>query len=223
MRRQASGERASLAAGVSAALLELICCASGFAASAVGAGSSSDDIRDIRGPKWVLPDWLLPTLVAAGVLVALCVFGAWRWRRRARRPHPLLPYEVALKRLADSRMLMQPSSAKEFSVAVSDIVRSYIEQQFAVIATLRTTEEFLLDLRESPTPSLAAHRPLLSEFLHQCDLAKFAGVAPTMQTMESLHQSAFGFVSETGRSAMAAESGKEPGDSLQAHDSLPST
>ncbi len=174
--------------------------------------ASSEDIRDIRGPKWTFPDWWIPAVIAAGVVVALATFGAWRWSRRRRRPGELLPFELALRRLEESRMLMQPASAKEFSIAVSDIVRGYIEQQFKVTATLRTTEEFLRDLLGSSNASLVSHRELLSQFLHQCDLAKFAGMVLTIQSMESLYQSACAFVGETGRI-----SSSEP------HDSIPAT
>ena len=177
------------------------------------AATSAEDIRDIRGPKWVLPAWLIPVLVAAAVLLALVVF--FGWRRRRRRPRNLLPFELALRRLEDSRSLMQPARASDFSVAASDIVRTYIEQQFNVTATLRTTEEFLRDLVESSNASLASHRALLSEFLHQCDLAKFAGMTLTMESMESLYRSACAFVSETGRHSGIP--------STEPHDSLPPT
>ncbi len=82
---------------------------------------------------------------------------------------------------------MDPASAREFSIAVSDIVRQYIEVAFHVTATHRTTEEFLHDLLETSNAALAAHRGLLAEFLNQCDLAKFAGVSLSRQIMESLH------------------------------------
>ena len=94
---------------------------------------------------------------------------------------------------------MQPEDAREFSIAVSDVVRRYIEERFAVTATHRTTEEFLHDLLESSHAPLARHRALLSEFLQQCDLVKFAGMSLTLQNMESLHHSARAFVLETAK------------------------
>jgi Domain of unknown function (DUF4381) len=167
--------------------------------NAVGPSEPAEDIRDIRGPKYVLPPWLIPALVAAAIVLAFGVYGVVRWRRRRRRPRALLPFEIALQRLEEIRTLMQPASAREFSIAVSDIVRRYIEQRFDVTATHRTTEEFLHDLLESSNPSLARHRGLLSEFLHQCDLVKFAGLSLSTQSMESLHQSARAFVLETAK------------------------
>ncbi len=195
-------------------------------AGGVVAGDPSEDIRDIRGPKFILPWWLVPALLAAGMMLALLGVGAWRWLRRRRRPRALLPFEVALQRLEAIRPLMQPQSVREFSTAVSDIVRSYIELRFDLIATHRTTEEFLRDLLESSKESLVRHRTLLSDFLQQCDLVKFAGISLAPQTMESLHHSARAFVLETAKlEAPAAHAAPRPtgNNTVEAHDSLPST
>ncbi len=159
----------------------------------------AEDIRDIRGPKYILPAWFWPALIGAAVLLGAACYGVWRWLRRRRRPRPLLPFEAALQRLEEIRALMQPASAREFSIAVSDIVRRYIEQRFEVTATHQTTEEFLRDLLESSNPALARHRSLLSEFLYQCDLVKFAGMSLSLRGMESLHDSARAFVLETAK------------------------
>jgi hypothetical protein len=169
--------------------------------SAAGAPASGpdEDIRDIRGPVYIIPAWLIPALIAGVILLALAGYAVWRWMRRPRRTRALLPFELALQRLENIRLLMQPQNAREFSTAVSDIVRSYIEQRFDVIATHRTTEEFLRDLLETTNASLAKHRALLSEFLHQCDLVKFGGMSLTLQNMESLHDSARVFVLETAK------------------------
>src|SRR5580693_2292521 len=153
MSRRAFGRRASRAM----ALIGLIACA---------ALNSAPVAEDIRGPKYILPDWVLPALFGGAVLIAVSIYGLWRWRRRRAAP-VLLPHEIALRRLEDIRTLMQPASAREFSTAVSDIVRGYIEQKFDVTATRRTTEEFLRELLESSNASLARHRGLLGEFLQQ--------------------------------------------------------
>ncbi len=166
--------------------------------NAPGAASQpAEDIRDIRGPKYVLNPWLITALLAGAALLALGGYALWRWRRRRQRPRILEPYEVALQRLEEIRPLMHPAHAREFSVAVSDIVRSYIEQRFNVTATHRTTEEFLHDLLTTSNTSLARHRSLLEEFLNQCDLVKFAGISLSMGNMESLHASARAFVQQT--------------------------
>jgi hypothetical protein len=165
---------------------------------AMAAGEASEDIRDIRGPKLILPGWLVAAAIGGVLLIALLGFLLWR-RLRRRRARVLLPFEVALARLEEIRPMMEPARAREFSIAVSDIVRTYIERRFAVTATHQTTEEFLHDLLESPESALLRHRGLLSEFLHQCDLVKFAGLSLTLQNMESLHLAARSFVLETSK------------------------
>jgi len=120
---------------------------------------------------------------------------------------------------------MQPPQAREFSIAVSDVVRRYIEQRFEVIATHQTTEEFLRDLLATSRSALLRHRALLTEFLHQCDLVKFAGMSLTAQNMESLHHSARAFVLETAQpdpQAGTPEAARSPATE-KAHDTLPST
>jgi hypothetical protein len=162
----------------------------------VSAAPVAEDIRDIRGAIYVLPEWVLPALIGGAVLIALGFYGLWRWRRN-RAARALLPYEIALQRLEDIGALMQPARAREFSIAASDIVRLYIEQRFSVTATRQTTEEFLCDLLGSSDAALAEHQGLLGEFLHQCDFVKFAAQSLTQRNMESLRQSARAFVLAT--------------------------
>ena len=164
--------------------------------ASVSAAPVAEDIRDIRGPKYLLPDWLWPVLLGGALLLALSVYGLWRWRR-SRAARVLLPYEIALQRLEEIAALMSPARAREFSIAVSDIIRLYIEQRFNVTATRRTTEEFLRDLLDSSDAALARHQGLLGEFLHQCDFVKFAALSLTQQNMEALRQSARAFVLAT--------------------------
>jgi LPXTG-motif cell wall-anchored protein len=181
-------------------------------ARAVASGPE-EDIRDIRGPKFLLPAWILPAVIAGVAILVLAVYFFWR-RRRNRRARILLPYEIALQRLEEIRTLMQPARAREFSTAASDIVRSYIEQRFAIGVTRRTTEEFLRDLLEVANTSLARHQSLLGEFLQQCDLVKFAGMALNVQNMEALGQSARAFVLATAKP-------EEVSAVQEAHDPLP--
>jgi hypothetical protein len=213
------------------AALAVLCAGLGATAPAASAASAIDvarsagsreDIRDIRGPQFILPAWLLPALVAGGAVLAVGAYGVWRWRRRRSRRRAPSPFEVALQRLEDLRALMQAQGAREFSIAISDIVRGYIEQGFALTATHRTTEEFLRDLLELPDSPLARYRASLAGFLEQCDLVKFGDMSLTLQNMQSLHHSACDFVRATaipGESAQIRTAGPRR---RQPHDSLPS-
>ncbi len=194
-------------------------------ANANANAAPADDIRDIRGPKGIFPLWRLAAWLAGAALLAIGGHAARRWARRRSHEAPRR-FEIALQQLEGIRALMQPSSVREFSIAISDIVRRYIEDEFKITATHRTTEEFLRDLLESSNVSLAAHRNLLAQFLNQCDMAKFAGVGLSMTIMETLHQSARSFVVESSKPLPAAETHQAPGPTRTPeaqHDSLPST
>ncbi len=161
------------------------------------------DIRDIRGPKAVPGSWVLPAVLAGALLVMLYAAHAiWRRRHRGARRRNLTLSELTLERLEGTRALMDPATAREFGIAASEVVRNYIEKRFDVIATQRTTEEFLQTLLQSSNEALARHRSLLAQFLQQCDFVKFAGTSLAVTDMEALLQSARGFVLETGAPAV---------------------
>jgi hypothetical protein len=167
--------------------------------------AAPEDIRDIRGPKAVPPaSWVVPALVAGAIVVALCSYVVWRRGTRGEAPgRSLTLSEQTLERLEETRRLMSPAMAREFGIAASEVIRNYIEKRFDVIATQRTTEEFLQTLLQGSHEALARHRSLLAEFLQQCDFVKFAGASLAVADMESLFQSARSFVLETGEPAAA--------------------
>jgi hypothetical protein len=164
---------------------------------------AAEDIRDIRGPKAVPRAWVVPAVLAGVLVAALCTYAVWRRRHRVIQPRTLTLSERTLERLESTRPLMHPATAREFGIAASESIRDYIEQRFDVIATQRTTEEFLQALLQNSNDVLARHRSLLGEFLQQCDLVKFAADSLTLADMESLFQSARRFVLETGEAPVA--------------------
>ena len=166
---------------------------------------AAEDIRDIHQPIHIPYSWLWAAYVAGGVTAAGLLFGLLRRWRRQRALSVKLPYEIALDRLEQVRGLMTPEQAREFSFAVSEIVRGYIEQQFQTRAAHRTTEEFLHDLVTEPDALLLKHRTLLADFLRHCDLAKFALWNLALSEMESMHQSARTFVLHTVPTASASD------------------
>jgi hypothetical protein len=169
------------------------------AAPATAPGVRGEDIRDIRGPKHIPSPWPWPWCLAGGAALAALLYAGWLWNRRRALIAALLPYEIALARLEEARALMQPENAREFSIAVSEIVRNYIEERFHVWAARRTTEEFLHDLLEPSDALLVSHRALLADFLRHCDLAKFARWILSIGEMSTMLRSAQTFVLQTGR------------------------
>lgn len=155
-----------------------------------------EDILDIRGPihlpapfPWIA--WSTGVIGAAGVGLA-----AWAFLRRARSQQP---YEIALAKLEKLRALMQQENAHDFSLAVSEIVRGFIEECLPVRAAHRTTNEFLHDLLKMPGSGLAEQSDALEDFLTHCDLAKFARWSLTVPQMEAMLTSARGVVFAVGQ------------------------
>ena len=165
---------------------------------------AAEDIRDIRGPKAVSGSWVVPAIIAAAIVAALCIaYIVWIRRRRRLRRRTLTLSERTLQRLESTRPLMRSDTARAFGIAASELIREYIEKRFDVLATQRTTEEFLQALLQSSNEQLLRHRPLLAEFLQQCDFVKFAGDSLAVTDMESLFQSARRFVLEAGETSVA--------------------
>jgi hypothetical protein len=166
-------------------------------AAPVAPSAPAEDIVDIRPPIHIAAPfpWL-----AWGV-GALLVFGvsAGVWKLRRRRQQRKLAYEIALERLENTRPLMRESNAEPFSLAVSEIVRQFVEEVLPVRAAHRTTDEFLRDLTSLSYLPLAQHRDSLADFLRHCDLAKFARWSLTVSQMDAMLESARAFVIDLGQ------------------------
>lgn len=194
-------------------------------ASAAVPTANAADIRDIRGPEPIPSQWLWVIGLAGGALCAGGAYAAWRWYQSRRDARTKLPYEIALEQLDATRALMDVTTVREYSIAVSDIVRRYVEQRFQVMAAHRTTEEFLHDLLNASEAQLSSHRTSLSGFLSHCDLAKFGGWRLSMPSMESMHESARRFVLATGRPAQVQSNGADSPSTAgkDSYDSIPTT
>lgn len=88
------------------------------------------------------------------------------------------------------------SENRAFYVEASDLLRSYIEDQFALRAKRMTTDEFL-EAQQTVRALQAEERAILSGFLELCDLAKFAGQQPGTTEREQLLDAADTFLHST--------------------------
>ena len=155
------------------------------------------DIRDIRGPIHIPYAWLWVLYVVLGLISLALLFWLYRfWKHRHQVLVPL-PHQIALEQLQEAIALMQAGRAREFSILVSSVIRSYIEKRFQIYAAHRTTEEFLRDLLADTSSPLAVYFGPLEDFLKHCDLAKFARWSLSASEMQSMYESACKFIEET--------------------------
>jgi len=174
--------------------------------SLLARAAETADIRDIKPPEPIPVDWRPYWAIGgATALLVLAAVGLWLLRRRRARPvavAPALPPHVvardALQALR-ARALVQQGAFKEYYSALSDIVRRYLEDGFAVRAPEMTTEEFLV-VAARARGLAPLHRRLLAEFLLESDLVKFARHVPSIADSDRAFDAARRFVDETAAS-----------------------
>lgn len=171
--------------------------------SVLATAPDAKDIRDIKGVEPVPAD--LRPYYAAGTVLLLLALAIWlfrRWRRRPERAQAAAPpppaHEIAAKALADlaRRRLPHEGLFVEHYTTLAAIVRTYVEQRFALRAPEMTTEEFLVTSARDARLA-GAHRTLLGQFLRECDLVKFARHVPAVVDGERALAAAARFVAET--------------------------
>lgn len=145
--------------------------------------------------------WWWIAVIVGGLLAAAASFVALRraGRRRQQAGEVALPPHVKalreLQRLHDAPRTT-PAEIDAFYVAVSGVLRVYLEERFALRAPERTTEEFLREL-EGGDALAREHRRDLERFLSQCDLVKFAKFVPGEAEHLATWQVARAFVDTT--------------------------
>ena len=184
-------------------------------ASVLPAGQPLTELRPARAPleelqgSWLRRNW--PWLVLGlAVLIGLGA-GVVAWLRRAEERARLTAFDRALARLdrLERRGLPAADAADAWYVELSDIVRRYIEERFALRAPELTTEEFLAEAGRSAELT-ASHRDLLSAFLATCDRVKFARYSPGEDESQGALDVARRFLNETAVSRdKPAETGRQ--------------
>jgi hypothetical protein len=156
------------------------------------AKSFAQEGEGLRGvkPPVALPSEFVFLWIALGIITAVVLayflvrFFVQRAKKKVVVP-ALPPHVIALQRLEGLRAQNLPAAGKikEYYSILSDIVRRYLEDRFALRAPEMTTEEFLFSLRYS-TQLTSVHKGSLKDFLESCDLVKFAKYHSTVDEME---------------------------------------
>jgi hypothetical protein len=160
--------------------------------SAPDGAPSAPQLEDIAPPLDVFP--YPPWMIGFGILLLLIfVFFGIRWwtSRRPTAPPPTPPRVLALSALEKLGLQMETLSPYAFSIAVSDIVRQFVEADTGVHAVRQTSVEFLASIS---TRLSVSDRDLLTGFLEHCDLIKFAQATATTTDSRTLLASAEAFI-----------------------------
>jgi len=170
------------------------------------AGDEERELKDIKPPMSIPFDyWFWASMAAVALLLGIIGWLAYRlWKKRREQgylfkppPPPPPAHEVALAALNElfAQDLLEKKNYKAFYSRLSDILRQYIENRFAVAAMEEITMEILSDLSQV----LDDREQLVSleEVLALADLAKFAKYIPAEAETEKSKQQAVQFVEAT--------------------------
>lgn len=166
-----------------------------------------DIIDDLRLLEPFHPGLWLVFIAGVILLIGLVLFLRRRYAARINvltQAQLLQAQEDALAELTKIRSLIKPGNSLAYGIAVSGIIRRYIERRFGLLAPRRSTEEFLKEAAVSDHLS-SDHRSLLDQFLSCCDFLKFARGQADVPELESLQTAATRFVSETLQSTNSQE------------------
>jgi hypothetical protein len=147
--------------------------------------------------KWL---WIWVSLGCWSVVIGLIVLMVYLKKKRVPAMVRLFKpaHEIAYDRLRRLVMenLIESGQIKAFYERISTILRHYIEDRFHLRAPERTTEEFLQELKHSPSlPD--SDKQDLAEFLNHCDLVKFAKHEPTKEQIQTTFDLVKGFIEKT--------------------------
>jgi hypothetical protein len=191
-----------------------------FRTVAVDTSQTFKDIKPIMELPWSIWDYypfLLAILIAA-ILIYAYILIRKKLKRQKKEdidydpsiPPNLLAIE-ALRQL-ESEKLWQKGLVKQYHSQLSEILRTYIERQFKVIALELTTQEIIHELRLGNIYIDTVFT--LKKTLELSDMVKFAKYQPIPDEHTTAIKNAFSFVERTSDTKNIAESQSEENNNV---------
>lgn len=173
--------------------------------SLLGDDRSQLQVKPIFGPVNLPVQLFSRMYLLIGAAFLLIVAGSalfFRHQRRRRQnggdlvniPAHELAYREIQKILDEQ--LLDRGEIKLFYARICDVVRHYIENRFGLHAPKHTTEEFLGEISMNSVFA-PDHQRLLDDFLHHCDLVKFAEYQPTPEEIQKTFDACKAFIEAT--------------------------
>lgn len=155
------------------------------------------DIYGVVSTRAAVPYFYI--ICGALLLLAAGLLAYWFYKKKGRTvAAPIIPpWERALADLGEAKALQSAAQGRLYMDRVSQILRYYIEQRFAVKTTRQTTREFLSSLRNAAGFELNNYRAELQHCLEQADMAKFAHQVSDEQNLAVMEQAVAAFVQST--------------------------
>ena len=144
---------------------------------------SAQELRDIKSPVLFPQNYWVFILCGVFALVFIFLFFLKRFLKQNKKDNVVLEricaYVLANQKLDNllTEDLLRKGLFEVFYIKLTDIVREYFENQFAVRAPEMTTEEFLITIKSSNKLSFE-QKEKLKTFLSHCDMVKFAKYSP---------------------------------------------
>lgn len=159
--------------------------------------------------KEVFKKYVLYVVIILAIIAAIILFFWYRNKRKntqAKKITPLDAHSKALQNLKEIEIqkLWQKDKTKEYYLAISEVLRVYLENRFYVNALETTTDEILDNMKLANDNTSLNHK--LKELLQQCDLAKFAKFKPVPEENTRLMKAAQDFVLHTKPKPVTEES-----------------
>jgi hypothetical protein len=176
--------------------------------SSLIANEPNAEPKPISKPLSVMQDDYLLAWIALGLLGVALVAAATllisRWLKR--RPKPVVPpppprppWELARERLdqlaASREPLFAAEQGEQFVAGVSDALREYLGRRYGFDGLERTTRELMSTLEKQRPHALEL--AALATILEECDLVKFARLAPSSERAQELWSGALRLVEAT--------------------------
>ncbi len=164
-----------------------------------------EGIKDVKQPIKIPFDWrwVLVWLAAALLAIALIHYLYRRYRKMKAASAPvqetvrISPHEAALNALhqLEEEKLWQRGMIKEYHSAITEIIRRYFEERFAMPAMELPTSEAVELLKRRPGSEPIGD--LTYDFLSNADMVKFAKFTPMSSVNEEMMKQAYEIVNRT--------------------------
>ncbi len=181
----------------------------------VAAGDKKEDIRDVKSVipfKFRMGKFLWTLVALAGLASGYFIFRALRKHKSLVLPAaaPLTPEEEALLHLTElfESDLLKRSFIKLYYLRLSEILRSYFEKRYKILAVESTTIEILRAIR--PLRLDTGLYQKIQNVLDSSDLAKFAKWIPTPTETVQLNKKAEEIIREAAPAPEPAPAAEAP-------------